>query len=168
MVLTEVDLIERVGGGSCRCMLVEDWSAMQPINLKQRLDKMEGFRIAHEQDDFFESELDTNEDESIDHSPQQENYWDRQFEDPLEGLADLLDELNFEKERDFGKLKAGKRYPVSSMRKTKSTQFTRHQAIPKEVFVEDNCPDGELHIQKTETEPILRKLVRRVSSIFDF
>ena len=69
MVLTEVDLIEKVGGGSCRCMLVEDWSAMQPINLKQRLNKIDAFQINHEQDDFFESELDTNEDESVQNSP---------------------------------------------------------------------------------------------------
>lgn len=28
MVITQVDLIESVGGGSCRCMLVENWSTI--------------------------------------------------------------------------------------------------------------------------------------------
>ena len=30
MVITQVDLIESVGGGSCRCMLVENWSTITP------------------------------------------------------------------------------------------------------------------------------------------
>lgn len=31
MVITQVDLIESVGGGSCRCMLVENWSTITPL-----------------------------------------------------------------------------------------------------------------------------------------
>jgi hypothetical protein len=29
MVVSNVDMIEAVGGGSCRCMLVENWSTTQ-------------------------------------------------------------------------------------------------------------------------------------------
>lgn len=29
MVVSNVDMIENVGGGSCRCMLVENWSTTQ-------------------------------------------------------------------------------------------------------------------------------------------
>ena len=31
MVITQVDLIESVGGGSCRCMLVENWSTITSL-----------------------------------------------------------------------------------------------------------------------------------------
>lgn len=33
MVITEVSTIEIVGGGSCRCMLAEDWSTVLPHHL---------------------------------------------------------------------------------------------------------------------------------------
>lgn len=35
MVISNVDMIEYVGGGSCRCMLVENWSTINMFNLKQ-------------------------------------------------------------------------------------------------------------------------------------
>ena len=80
MVTTDVDLIEIVGGGSCRCMLVEDWSAVtvdKRKNLKQRLNELEdSIKIEHELDDFFQSELGTDED-SQDAPCHQEDYWDR-------------------------------------------------------------------------------------------
>lgn len=31
MVISNVDMIEAVGGGSCRCMLVENWSTTIPF-----------------------------------------------------------------------------------------------------------------------------------------
>lgn len=33
MIVTNVDMIEQVGGGSCRCMLVENWSTLDMSHL---------------------------------------------------------------------------------------------------------------------------------------
>jgi len=103
MVTTQVDLIEKVGGGSCRCMLVEDWSSEassiqfenqeEPAIATSHKGKFE-FEITHTYDDFFDSDLETNSDDvSIQDDLPFNDYWDRQFECPIadmhEALADL-------------------------------------------------------------------------------
>ena len=40
MVVTNVNNIEHVGGGSCRCMLAEDWGTTEISNLKKPLMKL--------------------------------------------------------------------------------------------------------------------------------
>ena len=78
MVVSEVDTIEIVGGGSCRCMLVENWS-----NVKRLEFKVENF-----DDDFFElgtsaSSLEKLEEQT---STDNYNYWDKQFNEPFEAF----------------------------------------------------------------------------------
>jgi hypothetical protein len=37
MIVSNVDMIEAVGGGSCRCMLVENWSTTVPYERQEQL-----------------------------------------------------------------------------------------------------------------------------------
>jgi hypothetical protein len=46
MVITQVDLIESVGGGSCRCMLVENWSTITPFIINQQRN-LSSFGLKH-------------------------------------------------------------------------------------------------------------------------
>tara|TARA_B110000285_G_C15115365_1_gene613719 strand:- start:1326 stop:1562 length:237 start_codon:yes stop_codon:yes gene_type:complete len=36
MIVSNVDMIEAVGGGSCRCMLVENWSTTVPYERQEQ------------------------------------------------------------------------------------------------------------------------------------
>ena len=60
MVTTSVDLIEKVGGGSCRCMLVEDWHTETVSSQTSHKKVPVDFKIVHSYDDFFGSDQETN------------------------------------------------------------------------------------------------------------
>ena len=80
MVTTEVDLIEKVGGGSCRCMLVEDWSSEEVVVVSRNNDvvKKAEFKISHTHDDFFDSDEETNFDDiSLEGDLPFNDYWDK-------------------------------------------------------------------------------------------
>ena len=122
MITTQVDLIEKVGGGSCRCMLVEDWSkesgfleladrAMQTSSVAKKHE----FEITHERDDFFDSDLETSDSDVFSNESAQEampfaDYWDRQFEAPTEDLQEVLLDLELTTQPTDIKMKAGKRF----------------------------------------------------------
>ena len=80
MVTTEVDLIEKVGGGSCRCMLVEDWSSEEVVVVSRNNEvvKKAEFKISHTHDDFFDSDEETNFDDiSLEGDLPFNDYWDK-------------------------------------------------------------------------------------------
>lgn len=115
MVTTQVDLIEKVGGGSCRCMLVEDWSSEifdQAVveGTVQTSSEFE-FEITHERGDFFESDLETSEDDvTVEDKMPFSDYWDRQFDESSTEMHEALLDLDLPSEPTDIKMKAGKRF----------------------------------------------------------
>ena len=81
IVTTQVDLIEKVGGGSCRCMLVEDWCnevVDTPVVQHTYAKKNAEFEIVHAHDDFFDSDQETNSDDiSLKDDLPFNDYWDK-------------------------------------------------------------------------------------------
>lgn len=56
MIVTNVNMIEQVGGGSCRCMLVENWST---VDMSHLLPKNQNSHKLHKRIDNY---FDKNED----------------------------------------------------------------------------------------------------------
>lgn len=145
MVVSEVDTIEIIGGGSCRCMLVENWTNVGKTD----------FKVESFDDDFFELGTSASSYEE----PCNDKYWDQQFFEPLEALRVALAPCL---EGSNGiKIKEGKKYPRSGLRHVK----TMNDLITPEVDRLSETGYGEEELYQPKSNGFMR-LVRKLSGLF--